>query len=96
MRIVVVNHVTLDGIMQGPGRPDEDTREGFTHGGRAAERGGDGAITNHPSTGAGRRSARGRRWRRAARDNRLTRDKRKKSPAPFDNRPTRDTWSRKR
>jgi dihydrofolate reductase len=33
MRIVVINHVTLDGVMQGPGRPDEDTRDGFEHGG---------------------------------------------------------------
>jgi dihydrofolate reductase len=32
-RIVVMNHVTLDGVMQGPGRPDEDTRGGFTLGG---------------------------------------------------------------
>jgi dihydrofolate reductase len=32
-RIVVLNHVTLDGVMQGPGRPDEDTRDGFQHGG---------------------------------------------------------------
>jgi dihydrofolate reductase len=32
-RIVVLNHVTLDGVMQGPGRPDEDTRDGFEHGG---------------------------------------------------------------
>lgn len=44
MKIVVINHVTLDGIMQGPGRPDEDTRDGFTHGGWAAERAGDDAI----------------------------------------------------
>jgi dihydrofolate reductase len=33
VRIVVLNHVTLDGVMQGPGRPDEDTRDGFIHGG---------------------------------------------------------------
>ena len=32
-RIVVMNHVTLDGVIQGPGRPDEDTRGGFTQGG---------------------------------------------------------------
>ena len=32
-RIVVMNHVTLDGVIQGPGRPDEDTRGGFIQGG---------------------------------------------------------------
>ena len=36
MKVVVLNHVSLDGIMQGPGRPDEDTRGGFAHGGWAA------------------------------------------------------------
>lgn len=36
MRIVVINHITLDGVMQAPGRPDEDTRGGFGHGGWAA------------------------------------------------------------
>lgn len=35
MRIVVFNSVTLDGVMQAPGRPDEDTRGGFAHGGWA-------------------------------------------------------------
>jgi dihydrofolate reductase len=35
-RVVVLDHVTLDGVMQGPGRPDEDTRDGFGHGGWAA------------------------------------------------------------
>jgi dihydrofolate reductase len=34
-RISVVNHVTLDGVMQAPGRPGEDTRGGFEHGGWA-------------------------------------------------------------
>jgi len=40
-RVVVINHVTLDGVMQGPGRPDEDTRGGFAHGGWAFPRGDD-------------------------------------------------------
>lgn len=34
-RVVVVNTVTLDGVMQAPARPDEDTRGGFEHGGWA-------------------------------------------------------------
>ncbi|HEY8597705.1 MAG TPA: dihydrofolate reductase family protein [Thermomicrobiales bacterium] len=34
-KIVVVNNLTLDGVMQAPGRPDEDTRGGFAHGGWA-------------------------------------------------------------
>jgi dihydrofolate reductase len=35
-KIIVFNSVSLDGVMQAPGRPDEDTRGGFTHGGWAA------------------------------------------------------------
>jgi dihydrofolate reductase len=35
-RLVVVNHVTLDGVMQAPARPDEDRRSGFDRGGWAA------------------------------------------------------------
>jgi dihydrofolate reductase len=34
--IEVVNHVTLDGVMQAPAHPDEDRRGGFGHGGWAA------------------------------------------------------------
>ncbi|HEX2029607.1 MAG TPA: dihydrofolate reductase family protein [Nitriliruptorales bacterium] len=37
MTITVMNHVTLDGVMQGPGRKDEDPRGGFAHGGWAQE-----------------------------------------------------------
>lgn len=34
-KVVVTNHLTLDGVMQAPGRPDEDRRGGFEHGGWA-------------------------------------------------------------
>jgi dihydrofolate reductase len=34
--IVVFNSISLDGVMQAPGRPDEDTRNDFVHGGWAA------------------------------------------------------------
>ena len=37
-RVVVIEHVTLDGVMQGPARPDEDTRDGFDLGGWGAAR----------------------------------------------------------
>jgi dihydrofolate reductase len=40
-KIVVVNSLTLDGVMQSPGRPDEDTRDGFAHGGWAVPYGDD-------------------------------------------------------
>ncbi len=32
-KVIVMNAMTLDGVMQAPGRPDEDTRDGFAHGG---------------------------------------------------------------
>lgn len=35
-KIVVTNHLTLDGVMQAPAGPDEDPRGGFEHGGWAA------------------------------------------------------------
>jgi dihydrofolate reductase len=34
-KLVVIESLTLDGVMQAPGRPDEDERGGFTHGGWA-------------------------------------------------------------
>lgn len=35
MRVDAIEHVALDGVMQAPGRPDQDTRGGFEHGGWA-------------------------------------------------------------
>lgn len=35
-KIIVFTNLTLDGVMQAPGRPDEDRRGGFAHGGWAA------------------------------------------------------------
>jgi dihydrofolate reductase len=32
-KVVVIEHMTLDGVMQAPGRSDEDERDGFEHGG---------------------------------------------------------------
>jgi dihydrofolate reductase len=34
-KVVVLTNLTLDGVMQAPGRPDEDRRGGFEHGGWA-------------------------------------------------------------
>jgi dihydrofolate reductase len=35
-KVVVTNHMTLDGVMQSPSGPEEDARDGFAHGGWAA------------------------------------------------------------
>jgi dihydrofolate reductase len=32
-KVVVINGVTLDGVMQSPGRPEEDSRDDFSYGG---------------------------------------------------------------
>jgi dihydrofolate reductase len=34
-KVIVMNGLSVDGVMQGPGRQDEDTRDGFEHGGWA-------------------------------------------------------------
>src|SRR5215475_6992333 len=33
MRIVIIEFISLDGVVQAPGGPEEDTDGGFTHGG---------------------------------------------------------------
>ncbi|MER5295285.1 dihydrofolate reductase family protein [Streptomyces pharetrae] len=37
-KVVVIEHLTLDGVMQAPGHPDEDRRDGFAQGGWALAR----------------------------------------------------------
>jgi dihydrofolate reductase len=44
-KVIVMNWMTLDGVMQGPGRPDEDTRDGFDHGGWAIPFSDEAAVT---------------------------------------------------
>ena len=43
-KVVVMNWITLDGVMQSPGRSEEDTRGGFTHGGWGAQYADDQAL----------------------------------------------------
>jgi dihydrofolate reductase len=40
----VMNSISLDGVMQGPGRPDEDTRDGFALGGWAVSYGDEATV----------------------------------------------------
>ena len=59
-KVTVFTSVTLDGIMQAPGRPDEDTRGGFRYGGWALP-------YNDPVDGRGRRRRHGPRRRHSPR-----------------------------
>ena len=43
-KVIVMNWVTLDGVMQGPGRPDEDTRDGFERGGWGIQYGDEASV----------------------------------------------------
>ena len=40
-KLIAITQVTVDGVMQAPGGPDEDPRNGFTHGGWAMSFGDD-------------------------------------------------------
>ena len=44
-KVIVMNHLTLDGVMQGPGRADEDTRDGFERGGWAVPHSDEAIVT---------------------------------------------------
>jgi dihydrofolate reductase len=44
MTVTVISGVTLDGVVQAPARPDEDTRGGFSHGGWAVPYGDEAAT----------------------------------------------------
>ncbi len=57
-KIIVTNNVTLDGVMQAPARPDEDPRDGFTHGGWALPYG-DAVMAGEMAKGMARGGAHG-------------------------------------
>ena len=53
-KLAVVESLTLDGVMQAPGRPDEDVRGGFAHGGWAQPYVDDSMVSEMGKTGMGR------------------------------------------
>ena len=52
-KIIAITQVSVDGVMQAPGGPDEDTTNGFTHGGWAMPFGDDGVKQALDETIAG-------------------------------------------
>jgi dihydrofolate reductase len=52
-RIIAITQVSLDGVMQGPGGPEEDRSNGFTHGGWAMPFGDDVVMQTLNKTVAG-------------------------------------------
>ena len=48
--VLLVEHVSLDGVMQAPRAADEDTRDGFARGGWAVP-GNDEVMAAEPATG---------------------------------------------
>ena len=60
-KIEAVELVSLDGVMQGPGSPDEDTRGGFGRGGWAAPFA-DEVLIREMSTGFGQNEILLGRW----------------------------------
>lgn len=52
-KIIVLTNLTLDGVMQAPGRPDEDLRGGFQHGGWAAPYAAMSSVTGEPLDNTG-------------------------------------------
>jgi dihydrofolate reductase len=51
-KLTVINHMTLDGVMQAPARPDEDARGGFSRGGWALA-GSDEVMARYMGVGQG-------------------------------------------
>jgi dihydrofolate reductase len=56
-KVIVMNGLSLDGVMQAPGRSDEDTRNGFPYGGWATEYSGDETVAK-----MGERMGEGHSW----------------------------------
>ena len=52
-KVIVFTNVTLDGVMQAPGRRDEDVRGGFEHGGWAAPYAAMSSVTGESLSNAG-------------------------------------------